>query len=143
MVVVDVNILIKVVNTRAPEHPAVLNWWEKSLREEAPIGLSWIVLIGFLRVSTDHRILPNPLSPAVALAKLKTWIDHPGTQLVSESVDHLPLLRELVLETGKSGAIMPDAHLAAIAIGNGAKLASCDVDFARFSKLRWVNPLAA
>jgi len=39
--------------------------------------------------------------------------------------------------------LIPDAHLAAIAIENGFVLCSSDRDFARFPGLRWQNPLTA
>ncbi|MDQ2774245.1 MAG: hypothetical protein M3Y57_04855 [Acidobacteriota bacterium] len=42
-----------------------------------------------------------------------------------------------------SGPLVSDAVLAALAIENGATLASTDQDFSRFSGLRWVNPLTA
>jgi predicted nucleic acid-binding protein len=38
--------------------------------------------------------------------------------------------------------VVPDAHLAAIAIGHGLMSCSTDGDFARFDDLRWENPLA-
>jgi predicted nucleic acid-binding protein len=37
---------------------------------------------------------------------------------------------------------VPDAHLAALAIEHGLLLWSTDGDFARFSNLRWQNPIA-
>nr|MBA2594952.1 VapC toxin family PIN domain ribonuclease [Gammaproteobacteria bacterium] len=39
--------------------------------------------------------------------------------------------------------LVPDAHLAAIAIEHGLILCSTDGDFARFPSLRWQNPLSA
>jgi predicted nucleic acid-binding protein len=56
--------------------------------------------------------------------------------------EHWALLRELLLETGTAGNLTADAHLAALAIGQGAELCSTDSDFARFKALRWSNPLA-
>jgi len=38
--------------------------------------------------------------------------------------------------------LVPDAHLAALAIEHGLTLCSTDGDFARFPELRWLNPLA-
>lgn len=35
-----------------------------------------------------------------------------------------------------------DAHLAALAIEHGAEVISTDTDFARFTEIRWSNPLA-
>lgn len=40
------------------------------------------------------------------------------------------------------GGVVSDAHLAALAIEHGLKLASADTDFARFTELTRVNPLA-
>jgi predicted nucleic acid-binding protein len=37
---------------------------------------------------------------------------------------------------------IPDAQLAALAIGHGVPVASADSDFARFPEVRWVNPCA-
>jgi predicted nucleic acid-binding protein len=39
--------------------------------------------------------------------------------------------------------LVPDAHLAALAIEHGLILCSTDGDFARFRPLRWENPLSA
>jgi predicted nucleic acid-binding protein len=38
--------------------------------------------------------------------------------------------------------LLPDAHLAALAIEHGLTLCSTDGDFARFTGLDWENPLA-
>lgn len=44
---------------------------------------------------------------------------------------------------GVHGNLVPDAHLAALAIEHGLILCSTDSDFARFPALRWTNPLQA
>ena len=38
---------------------------------------------------------------------------------------------------------VPDAHLAALAVEHGLRLATSDSGFARFSGLQWFNPLQA
>jgi uncharacterized protein len=40
------------------------------------------------------------------------------------------------------GNIVSDAHLAALAIEHGLEVCSNDSDFARFSEVRWINPVA-
>ncbi len=54
---------------------------------------------------------------------------------------HLDLLETLAVEAATAGALTTDLHLAALAIEYRAELHSNDNDFARFSGLRWVNPL--
>ncbi len=142
MVIVDINVLIYVVNKDADNHQPVLAWWRSVLSSGRPVGLCWTALSGFLRVVTNRRAIANPLSVADALATVDGWIDHPAVQLISESPDHWTIIRELISALGTAGNLTTDAHLAAIAIGNGASLASCDADFAKFKKLRWENPLA-
>jgi predicted nucleic acid-binding protein len=38
--------------------------------------------------------------------------------------------------------MVTDAHLATSAIHHGCELVSTDYDFARFPKLKWINPLS-
>ena len=37
--------------------------------------------------------------------------------------------------------LVPDAHLAALAVEHGLVLCAMDGDFARFDGLQWINPL--
>jgi uncharacterized protein len=54
---------------------------------------------------------------------------------------HSELLESLVLEHSAAGSLVTDAVLAALAIENGAALASADHNFSRFHGLHWINPL--
>jgi predicted nucleic acid-binding protein len=56
---------------------------------------------------------------------------------------HAQVLGGLIVKYGLSGKLVPDAHLAAIAIQHGLEVCSADTDFARFTEIRWRNPLAA
>ncbi|CAN5754548.1 hypothetical protein BH20PSE1_BH20PSE1_23310 [soil metagenome] len=58
-----------------------------------------------------------------------TWIPAPGDQ-------HAEILGQLVKAPGVQGNLVPDAHLAALAIEHGLILCSTDGDFGRFSGLR-------
>lgn len=64
--------------------------------------------------------------------------------LIPEATErHAAILEQLLASPGVHGNLVPDAHLAALAIEHGLTLFSADGDFARFSGLRWSNPLAA
>jgi uncharacterized protein len=56
---------------------------------------------------------------------------------------HWEILRRVLREGDARGNLVPDAHLAAIAIEHGATVATRDRGFARFQGLRWVDPIAA
>ncbi len=55
---------------------------------------------------------------------------------------HPEVLGELLAIPAVHGNLITDAHLAALAIEHGLTLCSVDGDFARFPKVKWVNPLA-
>ena len=143
MRLVDLNILLYVVNEDSAHHATLRNWWEEAMIDERPVGLSWMVLIGFLRLSTRSQIFDRPLTPAEAIERVSTWLHHGNTRVVVPSDRHWTILSALIEQSGTAGNLTNDAHLAALAIEYGATLISCDADFARFSRLRWENPLTA
>jgi toxin-antitoxin system PIN domain toxin len=140
MKLVDVNILAYVVNRQDDRHQTVLAWWTQALRGSEALALPWVVISGFLRISTHPRVFPNPLSTTQALERVQSWLDHPTIGIISESDDHWPILHQLIRDSGITGKTITDAHLAAMAMSRRATLVSCDRDFARFRQLRWENP---
>jgi hypothetical protein len=140
--VVDVNLLLYAVNRDGPHHPRAKSWLEQTLASEEPVALPWPVLLGFLRLSTSPRVLPHPLLPEQALGVIDGWLSQPVVSVLHPGPEHWRILRGLIEETGTAGNLTSDAHLAAIAIANGAELCSTDTDFARFPRLRWMNPIA-
>jgi hypothetical protein len=64
-----------------------------------------------------------------------TWIPGPTEH-------HAEVLESLVLRYDLRANMITDAELAALAIEHGLTVCSADTDFARFSEIRWVNPLA-
>ncbi len=142
MKIIDTNVLLFAVNIAATQHAAARTWWEAALQGNETIGLPWIVVIGFLRLATSPRVFPVPIPLAESLTKIDHWLAHPNVRLIYETEEHWRILRGLLEQTGTAGNLTTDMHLAALAIGHGATLVSCDTDFARFTKVRWENPLA-
>ena len=142
MKVVDLNVLLYAVNSDAPQHEVARAWWESAVNGEETIGLAWIVLLGFLRLCTNPRVFPHPLTPDVAAARIDTWLKLENVTVAHEKDNHWAVLKPLIHEAGTAGNLTSDMHLAALAISHDAVLVSCDADFARFHELRWENPLA-
>lgn len=141
MKLVDLNILLYAVNVNAPHHVPIIDWWEDALNGDETVGLAWPVVVGFLRISTNPRIFPEPLTFEVAVEQIDDWLGLDVVSVVTETRDHWRVFRELLVDVGAAGNLAADAHLAALAMTHGATLASCDADFARFDGLRWENPL--
>jgi toxin-antitoxin system PIN domain toxin len=139
--IVDLNVLLYAVNSDAVQHKRVRAWWEKAVNDEETVGLAWVVLLGFLRLSTNPRVLPRPLAPEAACTKIDKWLSLENIRVVRETDNHWQKLRPLLRDSGSAGNLTTDAHLAALALSYDAVLVSCDADFARFNGLRWENPL--
>jgi toxin-antitoxin system PIN domain toxin len=140
--IVDLNVLLYAANSDATHHARLRTWWETAINDEETIGLPWIVLLGFLRLSTSARVFPRPLLSDVAAAKIDVWLALDNVRVVRAKDDHWERLKTLIRETGTAGNLTTDAHLATLAVTHDAVLVSCDNDFARFKGLRWENPLA-
>jgi len=141
MIVPDANLLIYSVNFEAPLHRRANEWLQRIFSGSETIGLSWISLLAFLRVSTNP-VFPHPLPVGKAFDQMEHWLDQPAAAIVTPGPRHERILRELLLSLGTAGNLTSDAHLAALAIEHGAQLCSADSDFARFPGLKWTNPLA-
>lgn len=105
------------------------------------VGLPWVVLLAFVRLSTRATVFAAPLTAAEALDIVDGWLDQPCVTVVHPGRRHPAVLRELLAEVGTAGNLVTDAHLAALAVEHGAELCSCDADFSRFPGVRWLDPL--
>lgn len=143
MILVDANLLIYAVDSDAPHHVQARQWLEDTLSGDARVGLAWVVLLAFLRVTTREGILVRPLAPSDAMNYVTEWLAQPNVEAISPGPNHWPVLRSLLQTSGTAGNLTTDAHLAAMAVEQGAALYSTDNDFRRFSGLEHVNPLTA
>ena len=142
MILVDVNLLIYAVNANAPQHRKAKAWLEAAVSGTETVGLPWIVLLAFLRLTTRPGLFQKPLPVETAFGLVGAWLDQPSVTVPEPAAHHFRTLRDLVLPLGTAGNLTSDAHLAALAIEHGAELCSTDTDFARFRRLKWRNPLA-
>ncbi len=141
VIVTDVNLLIYAYNTGDPQHDTARAWWEQTLTGRQPVGLAWIGIIGFIRITTRRGVMPNPVSAGDAIATVQSWLALPHVEIIHPTDRHADVLFELLTELGTAGNLTSDAHLAALAMEYDATLATTDVDFLRFPKLRTSNPL--
>ena len=141
MKIVDINLLIYAINKDTPNHSKAKKWFEDSLSSDEPFGFAWIVILGFLRIVTNGRIMPTPLIPEVAIDSVNDWLQQPPSLTIVPSHQHWSILKELLMPLGAAANLTSDAHLAALAIEHGARLYSTDNDFSRFQSLRWTNPI--
>ncbi len=143
MLLPDINLLVYAYNADAPRHRAARGWWENVMSGRRVVAMPWIVCHGYIRLMTHPRVLERPLRVEAALGHVRSWLEWPSVQVIEPGRRHLDILDGLLRQTGVAGNLTTDAILAALAIEYQCELHSNDVDFARFSGLRWVDPLRA
>ena len=140
MILPDVNVLVHAHNSDSPVHQRARVWWDGCLAGTEGVGLAWIALLGFVRISTHRKIISRPLPVEDVLARIESWLDLPHVHIPHPSERHFSGLRAALQGLGTAGNLTTDAHLATLARQRGYVLYSTDADFGRFSDLRWVNP---
>lgn len=143
MVVVDANVLLHAVNSESPSHDAARGWLDAALDGAETVGLAWIALLAFIRISTRPGIYPRPLSPVDAMDVVEGWLSRTSAVVVEPTSRHAVVLRTLLEGAGTAGNLTTDAHLAALALEHKAEVVSFDRDFQRFEGLRSRVPTAA
>jgi len=139
----DANLLIYAVNRDAPHHRQARLWLEQTLSGHETVGLAWIVVLAFIRITTHPRVFDKPLAVEQALDYVEGWLSQPCVRPVTPGENHWLIMSRLLRASGSAGNLTSDAHLAAIAIEQGGTVHSADHDFKRFNGLESVNPLSA
>lgn len=142
MILVDANLLLYAYDPRAHLHDASRAWLEETLNGATLVRFAWLSLWAFLRISTNSRVFGQPLSMTEAEQHVASWLTQPAAGILEPGERHREILCGLTHTGQATGPLVMDAVLAAIAIEHGATLCTTDRDFARFSNLRWTNPLS-
>ena len=142
MILVDANILIYAHVSTFSQHDAARNWLDDRLNGATNVGLPWPSVLAFLRLVTNPRVVRQAAPIADAWRQVRDWLACEPVWIPQPTGRHAEVMSQLLALPGMLGNLVPDAHLAALAIEHGLTLCSADGDFARFPGLNWVNPIA-
>jgi len=140
MILPDVNVLVHAHNSESAVHAQARHWWDACLAGTEGIGLAWATLLGFIRLTTNRKVVARPLSVRDVATRIGTWLELPHVHVAEPSDTHFSRLRSELERLGTAGNLTTDAHLAVLAMERGYILYTTDADFARFPGLRWINP---
>ncbi len=142
MIIPDINILIYATNSDSRYHAEAKKWLEQALSGDETVGLTWIVILGFIRILTNGKIMQRPLTVDKAFQIVDEWMQIPIVDILHPTEQHWKIFKELLKPLGTAANLTSDAHLAALAIEHSGRLYSTDNDFSRFKTLRCKNPLS-
>ena len=142
MKIVDANVLLYAVNSVSEHHEASRRWLDGALSGSDSVGLAWVPMLAFVRLSTKIGLFPSPLPPSDAMRQVVDWTTAPGATTIGPTARHGDILHGLLAQSGTGGNLVNDAHLAALAIEYRASIVSYDNDFGRFESVRADTPEA-
>lgn len=142
MILVDANLLVYACAAQLPQHAAARTWLDEKLNGTARVGLPWPSLLGFVRLVANPRIFQRPQPIRLAWQQVNEWLECPPAWTPVPTERHRDILGSILARAEQRANLVPDAHLAALAIEHGLTLCSTDGDFSRFPDLHWENPLA-
>jgi uncharacterized protein len=141
VILIDVNLLVYASDRSSPFFAPAHSWVTEQFNNSPRIGLPWESLLGFMRLATRSAVHRHPVTVDRAWRQVEAWLALENVWIPTPGPAHRQILAGLLKNLGGGGKLVPDAHLAALAIEHGLTLCSTDGDFARFKPLRWINPL--
>jgi uncharacterized protein len=142
LILIDANILVYAHVESLPRHGPARDWLDRQLNGLSRVGLPWASLLAFLRLVTNPRIFERAEPVEEAWGQVAAWLACDPVWVPQPTERHAAILAGLLSLPSIYGNLVPDAHLAALALEHGLTLCSADADFARFPGLAWVNPLS-
>lgn len=103
MIVVDANLLIYAVNEDAPDHKKAKRWLEDVVSGTETVGLPWVVLLAFLRLTTRAGLFQKPLGVEAAFGVVDAWLRQPSVAVPEPTARHLETMRDLMMPLGTGG----------------------------------------
>jgi len=140
MRLLDVNVLVYAHREDSPHHEPCRRYLTKLAAAPSIFGAPALTLSGFLRVSTHPRVFATPTPFADALSFVEALTDRPNFATIEPGPRHWSIFIDLIDATHAKGNLIPDAYLAAMAIETGSEWVTTDGDFARFPRLRSIDP---
>jgi len=141
MKLLDVNILIEAHREDAPKHSQMSEWLAAELKTYAGVGVSELVLSGFLRVVTHPKVFRDPTPLAQALEFVSDFRSRRAVRIAQPGTEHWAIFTDLLTRYDAMGNMIPDAYHAALAIEFDYDWISLDRGFSRYSLLKWQHPL--
>jgi uncharacterized protein len=142
MIVCDANVLLYAYDSRSVQHAPCRDWFAKALSGAESIGIPWQSLLAFIRISTNSRAYPSPLTTRRANDLVSSWLNRTQVVVPEPGARYWQILQAQLLSARVSGAMVTDAALAALALEQGAALCTTNRDFRRFDGLELIDPSA-
>lgn len=141
MIAVDTNILIYAARPEMKFHSQAARLISRLAEHSDPWAIPWPCVYEFLRVVTHPRVFTLPSDLAEAVESLERLRESPSLVMLGDSPGHFRAMLRTLQDSGATGNLVHDAHIAALCIEHGvSELYTMDRDFSRFHGLKTTRP---
>jgi len=133
----DVNVWLALADADHKHHAVARDYW---LKLDAPLlAFCRISMLGFLRLSTQPKVLSFTPSMREAWNLYRQYLSDPRVVFINEPQDFETSMENLTYAPGFVHRLWTDAYLAALAVASGSRLVSLDSDFQTFNDLNFLQ----
>jgi toxin-antitoxin system PIN domain toxin len=138
----DANVLVYAVNEDDSAHEQARQLVERLAEGPDLLYLFWPTLLGYVRVATHPRILPQPMSPVAAVEHVSELVRLPHVRTPGEADGFWDLYRATAGDRLR-GNDVPDGQIATLMRQHGVRLIyTRDRGFRRFEGIQVLDPFA-
>ena len=110
MILPDVNVLVHAHNADSAVHEKARLWWDACLAGSEGVGLAWAAMLGFVRITTNRKVVARPLPIQDVMKRLQLWLALPHVHIAQPSDSHFAKLRAELERLGTAGNLtVPDS----------------------------------
>jgi uncharacterized protein len=141
LIALDTNIFIYTARPEAGFHRQAIRLVTQMAEQLDPWAIPWSCAYEFLRVVTHPRVFSPASRVEDAVESLERLRESPSLVMLGDGPSHFRILSHSLRDSGASGNLVHDAHIAALCVEHGVScLYTMDRDFARFLGLKVKRP---
>ena len=133
----DVNVWLALADADRKHHAVAKAYWLQL--DVSLLAFCRISMLGFLRLSTQPKVLSFTPSTQEAWNLYRQYISDPRVVFLNEPPDFETSMEKLTSSPGFVHRLWTDAYLAALAVALGCRLVSLDSDFQTFKGLNFLQ----
>ena len=143
-VTVDTNVLIYASSAGSPRQPSAMGLLARLSAGPGLLTFFWPVLLGYVRIVTNPRIVSPPLSKVEAISSVDSLLARPNARAVGELDGFWRTFREMAGPVAARGNLVTDVHIAALMRQHGVReIWTHDRDFRKFDGSVVRDPFAS
>jgi uncharacterized protein len=130
----DVNVLVAAAIEDHSLHTPARQWLLGAVRTRRAgqrLAILPMVASGYLRITTNPKVLPRPVRASDALGFLRQLLALPRVEMLPLGAEW-SIFEDLCIQQDLSGNAIPDAWIAAAVLYHGEHLATFDRGFRRY-----------